>query len=259
MSNRPIGVLDSSVGGISVLRELRRIMPNECYVYLGDTANAPYGVRTEAEICDLTRTAAHMLLEKGIKVLLIACNTATSAAAALLREELAIPVIGMEPALKPAALARESGRIAVLATPATLRQRKFQALFAKYGEHAVALPCAGLMEFVERFELDSPRLHDFLREKLVPQDGGEPFTCIVLGCTHYVFLRPALQKIVPQARLFDGNRGTAMQVHAVLEAHNLLSASQDGSCELDTTGDSARILPVMQRLLTIEESGGISE
>ncbi len=249
MDNRPIGVFDSSVGGISVLRELVRLMPNERYIYLGDTNNAPYGVRTEDDIRNLTRVAAKRLMAQDVKALLIACNTATSAAAEALRAELPMPVIGMEPALKPAALERTQGRVAVLATPATLRQKKFQRLCEKYGEHAAALPCAGLMEFVERFELDSDRLKDYLRKKLDP-DGGEPYTAIVLGCTHYVFLRPVMRKIMPQMKLYDGNRGTALQLQSVLMARDALcGAGEAGGVTLTTTGREADILPVMERLL----------
>ena len=250
MDNRPIGVFDSSVGGIWVLRELIRLMPNEKYCYLGDTLNAPYGVREESNILSLTRDAAHALLNKDIKALLIACNTATSAAAAPLREELSIPVIGMEPALKPAAIDWQTGRIAVLATPATLRQKKFQKLFAQYGEHAAAIPCAGLMEFVERMEFDTPAIESFLTQKL--KTDGEPITELVLGCTHYVFLRPVLKKVAPQIRLYDGNRGTALRVQSLLsERDALCEADQQGAIELDTTGDRDRILPVMQKLLNL--------
>ncbi len=251
MDNRPIGVFDSSVGGISVLRELVHLMPNERYVYLGDTLNAPYGVRDEDDIRALTRAAAGRLMELGVKALVVACNTATSAAAEVLRQSLPIPVIGMEPALKPAALARKSGRVAVLATPATLRQMKFQRLFQKYGEHAVALPCPGLMEYVERFELDSDGLKDYLRARLDPA-GGEPFTAIVLGCTHYVFLRPTIRALFPEMKLYDGNRGTALQLQAVLRARDALCGEGEaGSVHLLTTGREAEILPVMDRLLHI--------
>ncbi|MEA5067560.1 MAG: glutamate racemase, partial [Christensenellaceae bacterium] len=158
MDDRPIGVFDSGVGGVSVLRSLVRVLPGERYLYYGDTRNAPYGDRAEAEIRSLTRAAAERLLGQGVKALVIACNTATSAAAEALRCALDIPVIGMEPALKPAALARGRGKVLVMATAATLRQGKFRALMERYGRDALVAPCPGLMEFVERGELDSPAL-----------------------------------------------------------------------------------------------------
>ena len=250
MDNRPIGVFDSSVGGISVLRELVKVMPGEHYLYLGDTLNAPYGTRPESEIQGLSRSAAHQLVDRGVKAILIACNTATSAAAEMLRQELPIPVIGMEPALKPAALGRTSGRIAVLATPATLRQRKFHRLFEQYGEYADAIPCAGLMEFVERRELDTDAVRAYLGEKLAPK-GPEPYTAIVMGCTHYVFLRRAIRGIAPDATLYDGNRGTALWMRQSLERRGLLGGGE-GSVTFTTTGDEARILPTMQWLYTTE-------
>ena len=246
MNNRPIGVFDSSVGGVSVLRELVRIMPNEHYIYLGDTVNAPYGVRTQPEICELTRRAADVLMAKHIKALLIACNTATSAAAETLRAQLPIPVVGMEPALKPAAIEHTSGRIAVLATPATLNLPKFQNLWAQYGEHAEAIPCAGLMEFVERGDLNSDAVKEYLMKKLDPGD-GEPFTAIVLGCTHYVFLRRTIRELKPNAKRYDGNLGTAQRLRALLEREGVLGGGH-GSVTLQTTGDEASMLPLMKWL-----------
>ena len=146
---RAIGFFDSGVGGISMLKSAVKALPNENFIYLGDTKNAPYGVRSEEDIRALTVNCVNKLLERNIKALVIACNTATSAAAQTLRETLTIPVIAMEPALKPAHENRHGGQIIVLATAATLRQQKFRVLMEKYGEGAVLIPGNGIVELVE--------------------------------------------------------------------------------------------------------------
>lgn len=250
MNNRPIGVFDSSVGGISVLREMTRMLPDEFFLYYGDALNAPYGVRDEDDIRALTEAAVENLLNRNIKALVIACNTATSAAAASLRSRLDIPVIGMEPALKPAAEHHNGGRILVMATPATLRQRKFQNLLEQYGEDAEMVPCGGLMEFVERGELDSPALYEYLHEKLRVEDGA--IEAIVLGCTHYVFLKDAIQTVQPSVALYDGNEGTGHQLIKMLKKHDALAEpGRSGGIELCTSGDSEKLLPVMEMLFNI--------
>ena len=154
--DRPIAFFDSGLGGISVLRETVRLLPQENYLYYGDSLHAPYGVRPEAEIRALAGAAAEQLVQAGAKALVVACNTATSAAIVQLREAYPdIPVIGTEPALKPAVEKYPGGRILVMATPMTIRQEKFQALKAQYDDQAeiIGLACGGLMEFVERGEL----------------------------------------------------------------------------------------------------------
>lgn len=247
MDQRPIGVFDSSVGGISVLRELTKLMPSERFIYYGDTINAPYGERTEDEILRLTTAAVERLLVKDIKALVIACNTATSAAASTLREQLSIPVIGMEPALKPAQQNHKDGLILVMATPATLRQPKFLGLLKQYGEHALPVPCPGLMGFVERGDLGSDALIQYLREKLTGYD--RPVESIVLGCTHYVFLRDAIHGILPEAALYDGNEGTARHLRKLLMEKGQLNDAGEGEITLCTNGDEAAVLSLMEMLL----------
>lgn len=156
MDQRPVGLLDSGLGGISVLGEALRQLPNEDYVYYGDTANAPYGDKTPEEVLGLVHQAVERLIELRCKAIVIACNTATSVSAGKLRQELALPIIGMEPALKPASLLPGEGKILVMATRVTLALPKFQALMAQYGWDAVPVPCPGLMECVERGELEGP-------------------------------------------------------------------------------------------------------
>jgi glutamate racemase len=167
--NLPIGFLDSGVGGLSVMREAIKIMPNENYIYFGDSKNAPYGVKPTKEIRDLTFNVVEFLMEKGIKGLVVACNTATSAAVSELRRVYPdMPLVGIEPAIKPAVELNKSGKILIMATPMTIKQQKFNLLLNKYKEKAeiIPIPCAGLMEFIENGVLSGKELEEYLEEKL---------------------------------------------------------------------------------------------
>ena len=144
----PVGVFDSGVGGISVLRDLRALMPDEDFIYFGDGANAPYGEKSSDEIRVLAWNVVEKLLDRGIKALVIACNTATAAAAPLIRERLDMPVVAMEPALKPASACAHGGKVVVMATPLTLSLDKFKRLMSEYGRDALPMPCPGLMDMV---------------------------------------------------------------------------------------------------------------
>ena len=242
----PIGVFDSGVGGIGTLAALRRELPDESFLFYGDTANAPYGTKSRDEVMGcINRIMAH-LLEKDVKAVVIACNTATAVAAAELRERYDLPIIGIEPALKPASEVRREGSILVLATPMTLRLEKFRALYERYGEGAIPLPCPGLMELVEREANEEAR--QYLLELFSPYDLTQ-VDAVVLGCTHYVFLRPIMKDILPPTvSVLDGNEGTARQLRRVLTAKGLLGGGP-GSVTLETSGDPAVVLPVMRRLL----------
>ena len=242
----PIGVFDSGVGGIGTLAVLRRELPQERFLFYGDTANAPYGTKPRDMVMGCINGIMEKLLAQDVKAVVIACNTATAVAAAELRARSELPIIGIEPALKPAHEIRRNGSILVLATPMTLQLEKFRALYALYGEGAIPLPCPGLMELVER-EADD-EAHRYLQELFSPYDLNK-VDAVVLGCTHYVFLRPVLQKILPATVcVLDGNEGTARQLRRVLTARDLLSDGP-GGVQLQTSGDPALVLPVMQRLL----------
>lgn len=232
MNRKPIGVFDSGVGGISVLRELVKIMPEENYLYLGDSLHAPYGTKALDEVRSLTIQNVDRLLELGAKSIVIACNTATSAAVAVLRKMYPeIPLVGIEPAIKPAVLAKENSRIVVMATPMTLRQEKFQILMSKYDAMAriVPLPCPGLMEFVERGELESEALRKYLTE-LFWTVSAEKMDAIVLGCTHYPFAKKMIREVAgEEVAIFDGGYGTAKEMQRRLrEAGMLTDAKEKG-------------------------------
>ena len=199
-SDQPIGFFDSGVGGISVLREARALLPREHFIFYGDNAHAPYGSKDEEEIRTLTWDAVQILLAQNIKALVVACNTATSAAAASLRQALTLPVIGMEPALKPATQLRHGGTVLVMATARTLSLPKFQLLMQRYGQDAVPLPCPGLMEFVERGILRGEALTRFLGDLLAPYLDRQ-VDAVVLGCTHYVFVRDAIAALFPPSKI----------------------------------------------------------
>ena len=222
--NDYIAVFDSGVGGISVLRHLRRVMPGERYLYFGDSANAPYGTKTKSEVEALTFAGARRLMTRGIKALVVACNTATSAAIQDLRE--AYPdmiVIGIEPALKLAYDRYPGGGIGVMATPMTLREEKFEALMHRYDQscRVYKLPAPGLVELVERGQADSPETEALLRQLFAPYMGR--LDAVVLGCTHYPFAAKAISRVLGgNVALLDGGDGTARETRRRLEQANLL-------------------------------------
>lgn len=245
--NDLIGFFDSGVGGVSVLHTARRILPNEHFLYYGDNGHAPYGPKPLEEIRRLSAESVGVLLDRGVKAVVIACNTATSAYAEILRAELELPVIGMEPALKPAQEARHGGEILVLATQATLTLPKFQRLMKRYGDHVIPVVGRGLVELVEAGKADSPEAEAALRE-LLGRYVGRSIDSVVLGCTHYPFLAGAIQRMFPEAELFDGRTGTCMRLKHLLEAGGLRSKGTEGSVEFLTSGDASTIA-LMRRLM----------
>ena len=242
----PVGVFDSGVGGISTLREMIHELPEERFIYYGDMAHAPYGTKSTGEVIRCVWEVVNRLLGKNIKALVIACNTATGAAASELRGKLTIPVVGMEPALKPASKARKNGSVLVLATPLTLQQEKFENLMKQYGEGAVKVPCPGLMEIVEAD--DGAAALQYLREMFSRFDLNQ-VDAVVLGCTHYVFLKDMIRDLLPERiAITDGNKGTARQVRRVLADRGLLNTEGPGSVEIETSG-TPKDLELMRRLL----------
>lgn len=256
MKNLPIAVFDSGLGGLSVLRELRRQMPQENFLYFGDSANAPYGSRSTEEIRRLTLQCAERLFLQGCKALVVACNTATSAAINNLRA--CYPdriIIGIEPALKLAVERHPHGKILVMATEATLREQKFAALMEKYADDCeiCKCPCPALVEFVERGELHGPRLFACLQEELQACLTPPP-DAVVLGCTHFPFLRRAIREVVGDApELLDGADGTAKEAKRRLaEADLLRSSTAQGSVSIRNSLPSHETLLLSERLLHAE-------
>ena len=226
MKNAPIGVFDSGVGGISVLRKAAEILPNEKFIYYGDSANAPYGTKSDEEVFALTENVFETLLGMGAKAILVACNTATSVAVRKLRSKYPdLPLVGIEPAIKPAAENHTGGRIVVMATEVTLRRPKFEKLMEKYNEDSeiIPMPCPGLVEFIEKDNMDSPEMMEYLKVRFDAL-GDRSADAVVLGCTHYPFIRKQISQIAgPQATLYDGSLGTARELRRRIEVAGLLA------------------------------------
>ena len=247
-----IAVFDSGVGGISVLRELVRLMPGEKYLYFGDSANAPYGSRTTEQIRELTLAAVEALLERGVKALVIACNTATSAAIELLRSRYPERIIiGIEPALKVAADRFPGGHIGVMATEVTLREEKFAQQMSRFSDLQVStIPVPGLVELVEAGKADSPEMESLLRSVLEPFVGK--LDAVVLGCTHYPFAARQIGNILGEKTvLLDGGEGTARETHRRLQCADLLWDGP-GEVQMENSLNDPKILRLSMALLKEE-------
>ncbi len=227
-NNHPIGIFDSGVGGISVLKHIHTLLPHEDLIYLADSLYAPYGNKTAQQITQRCLILSDDLLQKNVKAIVVACNTATAAAISELRETFDIPIIGMEPAVKPAAEASKNGVIGVLATVGTLKSAQFAALLESHGRHVkvVTQACLGLVECIERGELDTPQTKALIRQYTAPllAEGADT---IVLGCTHYPFVKEVIQDIVGEKiTLIDTGAAVAKQLKRQLQENSLLSTSK---------------------------------
>ena len=247
---RPIGVFDSGVGGVSVLRELVKLMPGENYLYFGDSANAPYGEKTTPQVQALTLAAAKTMVEKGVKAMVIACNTATSAAYEALCEAYPdMAVVGIEPALAQAAEAFPGGHVGVMATPGTLKGSRFLNNKARFDNacRVTPLPAPGLMELVEAEKYDSPEA-DALLDALLPHD----LDALVLGCTHYPFTEPSIRRVRgEQVALFDGAVITAAETKEALAAADLLYEGP-GEVIVENSMPGERMVSLSRRLAGLE-------
>lgn len=246
----PIGVFDSGVGGLSVLREIRARMPGESLLYLADSGHVPYGEKSPEYIRERCRRIADFLLGQGAKALVVACNTATAAAVGELRERHPdLPVVGMEPAVKPAAAATRSGVVGVLATTGTLRSARFAALLDRFASNVrvVTQPCPGLVELIEAGQLDGAETRALLERFTAPLLEAGCDT-LILGCTHYPFVAPLLRRLQPA-----GHRGAGIDQAHVRRQQALLEASGrlgdgGGAVRFWSTGDTQlmqAILPLL--------------
>ncbi|MDB6142841.1 MAG: glutamate racemase [Pseudomonas sp.] len=225
-NDAPIGVFDSGVGGLSVLSEIRSLMPNESLLYVADCGHIPYGEKTPEFIRQRCVVMAEFFQQQGAKALVLACNTATVAGVADLRERYPDwPIVGMEPAVKPAAAATRSGVVGVLATTGTLQSAKFAALLDRFAGdvQVVTQPCPGLVELIETGDLVSPTIRNLLRSYVEPLLAAGCDT-IILGCTHYPFLKPLLYEMIPESiRLIDTGGAVARQLQRLLTQRELLA------------------------------------
>jgi len=247
----PIGVFDSGVGGISVLQHIHALLPHEQVLYVADSRYAPYGSKTPQEIQSRCFEIADFLIAKGVKAIVVACNTATAAAIDMMREKYSLPIIGMEPAVKPAAEASRNGVIGVLATVGTLKSAQFAGLLESYGRNVkvVTQGCIGLVECIERGELRSDNTLNLLEQYCQPllDEGADT---IVLGCTHYPFVKPLIRQIVGDGvTLIDTGAAVAKHLQKRLSALNLLTQQhQGGTVRFWTNSQVANAKQVIQAL-----------
>lgn len=253
MDREYIAVFDSGVGGVSVLRHLRRMLPQEHFLYYGDDANAPYGIRTTQQVQALTLAAVEKLMTSfSVKALVVACNTATSAAINQLRQKYPDKiVIGIEPALKPAADRFPGGHIGIMATQVTLREKKLSDLMTRYGENCTIsrISAPGLVELVERGLGNTPQAEALLRPILEPYRGK--LDALVLGCTHYPLAETAIYNILGERTLLlDGGEGTARQTRRRLAEAGLLSRSEEmGTVLIEHSGSDLGFETLVQSLM----------
>lgn len=261
MSSAPIGVFDSGIGGLSVLRALCAQLPGERFVYYADNAHAPYGERGDAYVIERSRdVASQLLVRHRVKALVVACNTATAAAIEPLRAQYPqLPIVGIEPALKPALQGSRTRRIGVMATRGTLSSVRFQALHARFAAQAdmVCQPCDGLAEAIERSVQDAGSLRQVEALCLTSLKAMGPFgqhageiDTLVLGCTHYPLVSDILRRLLDaQVRMLEPGAPVALQTRRLLQAQSLLSECAEGGVELRTSGHAATLAKAAGRWL----------
>lgn len=250
--SRTIGVFDSGLGGLSVVTEIRKLLPDENVLYYADTLHCPYGPRPPEEISRLALEASSFLLGKGVKLIVVACNTASSIALSALRAAFDVPFVGMVPAVKPASVATRARKVLVLATAATVEAQVFSELVAQFagGIEVHTQACPGLVDIVESGEIAPDGARALLRQYLAPvADHG--IDTVVLGCTHFVFLKDEIRELLgDDVRVIDTGEAVARQVRRVLNQQKLETSSHlPGDLTLLCSGNSAVFLAKSERLL----------
>ena len=255
-ASAPVGIFDSGLGGLSVLRAVRAILPHERLIYVADSLHAPYGERDDDFIVDRTMAIGEWLVGQGAKALVVACNTATAQSIALVRERLPIPLVGVEPGVKPAAAVSKSRVVGVLATAVTLRSARFQSLLDRYAGDCRFISQAGhgLVQAVERCDTSSPALMALLERYIAPMlDAGAD--TLVLGCTHYPFLDRAIRDIAGERlQIVDTSVAIARQLDRLLDAHALknLGAPSDDMPRFCSTADGESQRQLAAALLQLD-------
>ena len=231
MSNKnPIGLFDSGVGGTSIWKEVYELLPNESTIYLADSKNAPYGQKSQEEIIELSIKNTEILLNKNCKIIIVACNTATTNAIKVLRANYDIPFIGIEPAIKPAVLHTKTQKIGILATQGTLNSTLFHQTVALYSDVKVVEQIGyELVQLIESGAMHSEKMTQLLKDYLLPMV-AEDIDCLVLGCTHYPYLIPQIKKIIPNhIKIIDSGEAVAKQTKHILEVNNLFNTTNNVS------------------------------
>lgn len=242
-SNNPIGLFDSGIGGTSIWKEVHNLLPNENTIYLADSKNAPYGLKSKDEIISLCFKNTDFLLKHNCKIIVIACNTATTNAIKELREKYDIPFIGIEPAIKPAALKSKTQTIGILATKGTLNSELFHNSVAQHPEVKIIEQIGhGLVQLIENGDIDTPEMTELLESYLLPMV-EKNIDYLVLGCSHYPYLVPQIKKIIPsRIKIIDSGEAVAKQTKKILEEQNLLNNSEDLSSQIFYTNSQTEVL-----------------
>ncbi len=255
MNNNPIGLFDSGVGGTSIWKEVLKILPNEKTIYLADSANAPYGEKNKQTIIDLCIKNTEILLSQRCKLIIVACNTATTNAIDYLRENYEVPFIGIEPAIKPAALYSKTGAIGILATQGTLTSALFEKTAQTYTQNinTIQQDGEGLVPLVEKGDLESKELSNLLQRYLHPML-EQNIDHLVLGCTHYPYLIPAIKKIVGnEVQIIDSGEAVARQTKAILTKNNLLGYHDSPNHQLFTNENKTVLETLVQDVVDSKE------
>lgn len=244
MTKKPIGLFDSGIGGTSIWKEVIKLLPNEETIYLADSKNAPYGEKTSEEIIALAKKNTELLIEKGCKIIIVACNTATTNAIDYLRANYNIPFIGIEPAIKPAALQSKTGAIGILATKGTLTSKLFEKTAKEYTKNIVKIEQdgEGLVPLIEQGKLNTPEIKVLLTKYLKPMLQFQ-IDHLVLGCTHYPYLIPQIKEILgEQVKIIDSGEAVAKQTKHILEKLNLCSTSNNKANHLLFINGNKKVL-----------------
>ncbi|WP_455168768.1 glutamate racemase [Aegicerativicinus sediminis] len=229
MSKKPIGLFDSGVGGTSIFRAIHSLLPFENTIYLADSKNAPYGEKSKEDIIALSKKNTELLLDFGCKLIVVACNTATTNAIKTLREKFTLPFIGIEPAIKPAALKTNSGTIGILATKGTLSSELFNSTFHQHASHLKVIEQVGegIVELIENGQIYSKEMEELLESYMQPMISAN-IDYLVLGCTHYPYIIPMLRKLLPEnVTIIDSGEAVARQTKNVLIQHDLLRTEEN--------------------------------
>ncbi|MBV9022191.1 MAG: glutamate racemase [Ktedonobacteraceae bacterium] len=250
----PIGVFDSGVGGLTILSSLCQELPHEHYIYLGDTAHCPYGTRSDSEISQLAVQANRFLIEQGVKLIVVACNTASQAALATLRSTFTVPFVGVVPAVKPAARTTRRGRIGVVATNNAVKAAYLRQLIDDFADNlqVYTIGCPELVALVEHGQLDGPPVEEMLQHVLQPLR-AEHIDVLVLGCTHFPALRPAIERVMGKhVQVIDSGAAVARRAHTVLEAEQIIRPANQhdgGNLQLWCSGDEFTFSNVASKIL----------
>lgn len=259
-ADKPVGFFDSGFGGLTVLSKVSKQFPDENYIYFADTLNAPYGTKSVDVVKKLVFHAADVLAKENIKILVIACNTATGVAISDLRSMYDFPIIGMEPAVKPAVLDSRGKRVLVVATPLTLKEKKFKDLVAQVDINGIVdlLALPGLVEFAEKMNFNEDEIMPYLKTMFATVSVNE-YGSLVLGCTHFLYYRSMLKKLLPPGvHIIDGTEGTINRVKNIISEKNIAVVRNTGSIQYIVSGNKVEDTEKFQTLMNRaeKESGG---